>query len=579
MLASLIVPAAGLFRHNETLWARISAAQKIVPFELIIPTYCEISPRLNARIEQLAIAHKFVVIPSPHVGALFQAGTELARGEWCIWLHDDALPEHVGALIQRLTEMPGLNVPIVKRSHNVDQAEGSPFTTRPIDRCCLAFETEVYRSSKLNVSEFAIDGYQVAVQYAFAELGHPVFIQGAKISHEGSQTLCNGVEEDYEALFAADMRKVSAVMGTYAENRQRPAIPRIIPRGLLPDGHEGGPVDVTSPDVHELVNLYDAEEFKYKGKTYGRVNMGDRYSIPPIMDTYDVALIDHMGLGDALMHTSAVWHFKQLYPHVQFRCFSYGSAAYISSRSSAWDEVITLQAGEMIPSAARVWNVANGTEGTPHFGFRELGIESLVPMADRRMAPYKIGPDVTIKGLEDLERPNIIGIQLNGGWVHKRYAHVEDLVEELEARGFSPVYFGTVDGLELSDRYPRIHTPTLDDFAYALQHLRGWIGFDSGASYLANSIGIPAVMMFASHDPAGLIGGCGANAPYDAIWPAKPHVCAKKFGISCREIKGAAFKFYGSCGLRDGAGADCLDEISPRVLVDHVVNLLSRVTK
>lgn len=578
-MISLIVPAAGLFRHNETLWTRIAADQTILPFELVIPVAGEISPRLKGRLAQLKVGHRFVVIPSTNVGALLEAGIHGSRGDWLVWLHDDALPDHVAALLRKLTEREGggLRVPIVRKSHNVDQAEGKPITTRPIDRSCFAFRRDEYTSLELDVSRFAIDGYQVAIQAAYARRGIPVWIEGARISHEGSQTLCNAAEEDWNALFQEDMRIAAETMGTYAEADQRPAIPRLIPAGLIPEGYEHGQaIDVTSPDVDELVNLYDSSRFTYKRETYGRVTMGDRFSIPPIMDTYDVALVKNMGFGDLLMHSSAVWHFKQLYPWVRFRVFTYSGPAIQARRVEAFDDVIELKAGDSIPSTAREWDVANGLEGTPIRGFRELGIEELVPIGVRRMSPYRILDERTI----DVELPaNSIGIQLNGGWLHKRYGHANELAGILEAQGFTPVFFGTAGGIETDPRFLRISTPTLDDFAAHLAKLSAWIGFDSGASYLANALGIPSVWIFASHDPRGLIGACGANAAYRTIWPALPLVCARRHGISCRPFGGAAFAGYGKCGLRlEQPGAECLDSIDPRILAGEVVNLLEEFT-
>lgn len=578
-MISLIVPAAGLFRHNETLWTRIAADQTILPFELVIPVAGEISPRLKGRLSQLKVGHRFVVIQSTNVGALLEAGIHGSRGDWLVWLHDDALPDHVAALLRKLTEREGggLRVPIVRGSHNVDQAEGRPITTRPIDRSCFAFRRDEYAELELDVSGFAIDGYQVAIQSAYARRGVPVWIEGARISHEGSQTLCNAAEEDWNTLFQEDMKLAAASMGTYAEADQRPAIPRLVPAGLIPEGYEpGDPIDVTSPDVDELVNLYDSKRFRYKGQEYGRVTMGDRFTIPPILDTYDVAFLKNMGFGDMLMHSSAIWHFKQIYPHVRFRVFTYRGPAIQARRVEAIDDVIELKAGDSIPSTAREWNVSNGLEGTPHLGFRELGISDLIPPKMRRMSPYRILDDRTV----DVELPaGSIGIQLNGGWSHKRYSHVNELARILADQGFNPVFFGTIGEIETDPRFLRLETPTLDDFAAHVAKLSAWIGFDSGASYLANALGIPSVWLFASHDPEGLIGACGANAAYRAIWPALPLVCARRFGISCRPFPGAGFAGFGECGHRlDGKGADCLDAVDPHFLAAEVVNLLEEFT-
>ena len=581
-LISIVTPSAGLFRHNEPLWAALGAAKTSVAFEVIVPCYGSPSARLATRLAQLSIPHRFVSVGESEgkIGPLFDAGTKMAVGDTVVWLHDDALP--VGDFAAFLRELvrfhpgEGLRVPRVTGSHNLDQATlvgGLGFTTRYVDRACIAFPRAVYIACGIDVSAYAIDGYQIAVQAAMAREGFTAALSTACLDHVGGATLIGLPAQDYAKLFEADTHAVSGVLGTYVEQDQRPAVPRIIPAGLKRDIDFFFESDI---DPLDAVNSYDQDTFRYRGERCGRITMGDRYTIPPLLDVYDVGLVQWMGIGDTLMHSSACYHFKKLYPHVRFRVFCPEHVSHVVSRlPAAYDQIVVLKEGDSYPPTARIWNVANGIEGTPIFGFEQLGISDLVPFEERRMAPY------TRRSIEFPVLPGgprRIGIQLNGGWKHKRYTHADALADEVEALGFTPIFFGTLD-VPLSGRHARIQTPTLDDFAGCLLQLDGWIGFDSGASYIANSLGIPSVWMFASHNPGGLIESCGAAAPYRTVWPAKPSECARRHGKTCRPGLGGAFFGSGVCGRKEpDAGAFCLDEIEPGYLAREVVNLISEFT-
>lgn len=581
-LTSLVIPSAGLFRHNERLWAALGAAKAAFPFEVVIPCFDEPSPRLSTRLAQLAIPHRFVVVGENEnrIGELFHAGTNVAIGDVVVWLHDDALPVgEVRAFLRELGRFEpgqGVRVPKVKGSRNSDQAEGpsGPHSTRFIDRACIAFPRSIYYGLGIDVRGYAIDGYQVAVQSHVAREGFTTVVAACSITHEGGATLVALPARNYAELYSADTHKVSGILGTYVEHGQRPAVPRIIPKGVTRDidfYFEDSGFD----DAEEAVNSLDQLYFRYRGEKFTRITKGDRFTIAPLLDVYDVALIQNMGIGDMMMHSSAAYHFKRLFPHVRFRCFCSPGIAYVANRlPGAWDEVIPLTVGETFPQSARVWNVVNGLEGTPLFGFRQLGIGD-IPHEERRMAPY-VRKSIEFPVLPG--GPRRIGIQLNGGWRHKRYARPDDLGDAIADLGFTPIFFGTID-IPLSGRHARVQTPTLDDFAGCLLQLDGWIGFDSGASYIANSLGIPSLWLFASHNPGGLIEACGAAGRYRTIWPAKPSECAKRYGKSCRPGLGGAFFGWGQCGLKPTeGGAPCLDELDPLFLAQEVVNLAMEFT-
>jgi ADP-heptose:LPS heptosyltransferase len=574
-MISFVIPAAGLFRYNEPLWALIAAAKPSFAFEVVIPTTAPVSPRLVARLAQLGITYKLVVLEDPGagVGMLFDRGTRMAIGDICIWLHDDALPKTdlrtFARAIADFRPGEGLRVPIVAGAINIDQHEfkEGQITTRFIDRCSLAFRRAEFLDLGITTEKFSIDGYQIALQSAFANAGQAVGIAGVSVDHEGGATLINVQDRDYGSLFESDTREISRILGTWVEHGARPAVPRIIPAG-----REHLEDLLFCEDPLRTINENRNTEFTYRGVKYGRITMGNQFAIPPLIDVYDVALVAATGIGDAIMHTSAVHHFKELYPDVRFRLFTYGNVADLSRRFDVWDQVIKLAPGEGLPPSARVWNVANGIEGTPIFGFKDLGINGMIPKHERRTSRYVRhggqAPDFPAG------RP-LVGIQLNGGWKHKRYAHPEALADALYAQGFYPMFFGTLE-IRIDSEFPRIHTKDLDTFAACLEQLSAWVGFDSGASYLANSLGIPSVLMFASHNPGGLIEACGAAGPYQTIFPAKQGQCAMIHGKSCRPGLGGAFFGWGTCGLKEPeAGAVCLDEIPPEFLAQEVVNLLA----
>lgn len=579
-LVSLIVPSAGLYRFNEKLWPMLAAARAGFAFELIIPTD-EVSPRLTTRLAQLRIPHKFTQSRSnAGVGELFWIGSAMASGDYLVWMHDDFMP--VGSFSQFLKKLiqfgegVGVCVPRIAGSANPDQCQPNPpkLTTRYIDRSAFAFPRDLFFDSSDRAKHFSIDGYQIAIQAMAAERGLGVQITEASGAHMGGSTLVNVPGRDYSTLLESDVQQLARMLGTYVENNHRPAVPRIIPKGR----EYGGDVffDPSGELPDEIINTFDNREFLYRGEKFGRVTMGDRYSIPPLMDVYKIGLVAHTGLGDLLMHSAAPHHFRELYPDIRIELYTYGFNAYVANRLEAWDSVIALKRGDPLPPGVRIWNVANGNEGTPGFGFRDLGIDSAVPVESRRMSVYRR------KTADYSPLPGTgpkIGIQLHGGWSHKRYRQQNELAAAIADLGFSPIFFGQDNPYSFNLEFLWQKTPTLDDLAGCMMQLDGWVGFDSGGSYLANSLGIPTVWLFASHNPGGLIESCGANAPYKTIWPNLVGYCARVYGKTCRSGHGGAYFGAGTCGRNHPEhGAECLSEIHPTIIAREIVNLISEVS-
>jgi len=535
--------------------------------ELLIINDKPFAPRLLALLASLDLHFKAVKASSNRIGEMMAVGVSAASKETCVWMHDDVEVD-LDLLFKLGSKMAA--VPIVKGSHNRDQASGGTWTTRPVDRCMMVFDTETVKKQAGRLCGFEIDGYQVAAQRILAEAGVFPEILPLIASHEGSATLCNVSDRDYQDAFKRDMEALARVCGVHMEHGQRPAISRILP-------FPRKDVHILSGEVDPLdeINQVDAKSFVWKREVYGRVTMGDSYSIPPLMDTYVMALPDGTGIGDAIMHGSAVDHFKRLYPHIKTICYIVkGGPSVVCQRMPCFDQVVELYQTQEIPSNARTWNIANGVEGTADHGFFELGIDN-IPIQERMLPVIKPGGEDTSDDLGDFA----VGIQLNGGWIHKRYSRADELADLLHREGFQPVFFCTDDGIRSDPRFPRYGDGPLDRFMHQIKRLRCWVGFDSGASYIANAVGTPSVWLYATHNPSGLIGSCGARTPYRTIWKDQPPLCAARYRMSCRPFEGCAVDRPDRCFHRNGGpGANCLDEIEPTEILKHVTELTGHAT-
>jgi len=431
-------------------------------------------------------------------------------------------------------------VPAIAGSYNADQAgAGGCVTTRPIDRGALMMP-RCYIGPHQFGQGYARDGFQVEMQASLAKQGF-----GALVAN--NVPLERTVPDEPGDDVPGDMQRLAAALGTYTEHRgTRLALPRILPV-------QQGEMDLppSREMAEDIINTSGHSLYRYGGISYKRIAIGDRYSILPLLTRYSLYLSRWMGLGDALMFTAAFRELKLRRPDIQLAVWSYGYAKEVFHRCPDVDEVHDLGARQRPPADACDWTVGNSIEGTAQIGFWALGMDDAV---DRRMS---FAPNACI-GI-DTVRPQI-GIGLHGNWMHKRYKHWQSVVDILKEKGYEVLALGqgAVDTPKGTfDLQHRCNS--LDDMAGFLGGLRGFIGFDSGPTYMANALGIPTVWLFATHDPRGLIDGCGGAAPYEVIKGWGPTKCLEKHGRSCRHSSGGP----SVCPLRNAAGADCLDEIDP----------------
>jgi hypothetical protein len=267
------------------------------------------------------------------------------------------------------------------------------------------------------------------------------------------------------------------------------------------------------------------------------------------------------------MATASFRAFKTLYPDVSIRVFAGNDMIATVMRHCPFiDKVEVVSQHSQVPPTAVDWGVANGIEGTTFYGFWALGIEDF---AGPRKMSFEIDEERRPQGM-------VAGIQLHGGWPSKQYRHWKELGHALQSLGFEVRCFGQQEKLRSEaalEGFQVIDTPGLENFARELNKLAVWIGFDSGGSYLANALGVPSVWLWATHDPAGLIGGCGDAGSWEAIWRGKPVKCFEMHGISCR----FPVSSVGQCPFRgDKPGADCIDEIEVNEILDATIRVMAK---
>lgn len=564
-MISLVIPTAGFYRHNERLWEQIGEAQaEGIDLEAIFVVGGTIAPAFQAALSKAAITGHILTCGVPfRAGAAIAIGLAHASHETVVCMHDDIQVKEFTRLLAELKaglKDTDIAVPVLEQSANPDQ-ERATFrvgkTTHYIDRGCFAVRRSAFSEFLPGLGAFEIDGYGAAIQWNSATRGRTVnVVDCGTITHIGSATLGDMMTtEAYAEAFRRDMANLAGQMGVPVELDSRPAMPRILPKRAA--YWEPYPI---SKGQEYLINEVDAVDFHYQGRTEPRIKLGDRFSIPSFMDKYELALVRHTGLGDALMATASLTLFKQKNPMVEIHVYANGISAEVMRKCPAVDKVFSVVDWRQIPVSAVDWSVANGSEGTPAFGFFALGLQ------------YCSGSPMSISAARQVtpgEKP--IGIQLHGGWKTKHWSKAIELGKRLIEGGNEVRFFGEHGDIpeELNRFSLAGKIGGLDGLIHEIGSLAAWVGFDSGPSYLANAIGIPTVWLFSTHDPRGLIGLCHTAAPYETIWRGWPVKCFEEHGISCRHPHQG-----GSCPLRTGLGANCVDDIS----VDEVIEKLKLIT-
>lgn len=557
MKLTIVVASDGLTPETEVFWAQLEAAMSRAtsPVQLIVATG---SDRLKRRIASKFFCPMVFVEPAECKGSTWNRCAQRALADIVIFWDDHVHASDAESLAKAMDAMCNFGpycVPTIAGSYNADQAGvGGCITTRPIDRGVLMMP-RCYIGPHQFGQGYARDGFQVEMQASLAKQGF-----GALVAN--NVPLERSVPDEPGGDVPGDMHRLATALGTHTEHRgTRLALPRILPvqQGIfdLPPSRE---------IAEDVINTSGHSFYNFGGATHKRIAIGDRFSILPLLTRYSLYLSRWMGLGDALMFTAAFRELKLRRPDIRLSVWTYGYAKEVFHRCPEVDDLYDLGDRKRPPIDACDWTIGNAIEGTAQIGFWALGMEDA---KDRKMS-FVPKPCATCH----TDRPRI-GIGLHGNWMHKRYEHWQQVVDALIEKGYDVLAFGqgaceTPKGaIDLQHR-----CLSLDHMAGYLTDLKGFIGFDSGPTYMANALGIPTVWLFASHDPRGLIDGCGAAAPYEVIKGWGPTRCLEQHGRSCRHNSGGP----SVCPLRNASGADCLDEIDPQRVVLALESVTERAT-
>lgn len=492
-------------------------------------------------------------------GAALRAARN-ASGSHVVFWQEGASLQGAAEVVRQLASYP-FAVPVFADSSNPDQRpSGGVFpwiTTRWIDERVFALSREVLDGSRGWNEAFRRHGFALDLQARLALLGIKVtVVPTAPIASEPSPS-----EDEPE-----DWQRTCLALGAPMDFNGRPIRPRILP----PSDPKAKPIEVNSENVLRYVNEAPAELYRIRDRVFQRILTGDGYALPPLMDSYSFAMHPRAGLGDALMVTSGLAVFNAAFPRVRIRAYARGGAAEVLERCPAVSEVVRYSRPEELPSEALHWNLMAMPVGSSHFAYAILGLSA-----------YR-GPKRMVFRPRPLDLPQVpggtIGIQVRGGASSKYYSKWPELVRAIRESGRKALVFPMgydgppPEGLE--DCFLTAETPTVDHLAHYVKGLSGWIGFDSGPSFMANALGIPTVWLCATHDPGTLIGGCGDAAPWTAIWRKWQARCAETHGITCRKGFGVPTGPWGACAIREGRGADCIDDIS----VEEILRALDSLT-
>lgn len=362
-----------------------------------------------------------------------------------------------------------------------------------------------------------------------------------------------------------------------------------------------------SPNLQEAVNLVCGKQVIIpEGNSYSQayplLKLGETQSIVPLMKEVHLSAYRLAGLGDTMMFTAAIRAFHERYPSLEIHL-------YISNWFEIWqngfDYLRVHDYREGVPNASIDLCVNNGREGTPQGAFEALSIGDY-PLEQRKMN-YLVtaqendkANDTLYRKMKCFNRP-VIGLQAHGGWPSKAWAQMECFAFEAAQSGYTVLLFGQrknednphhqkrdyklcaidVPAIKGENIYDLIgQTNNLRELAAMINQCNAWVGFDSGPSYLANAIGIPSVLLYGTHDPQGLIGECGANMPYKAIWRRWPF---NHPDCECRGTKensdlgtggqSCTRRIASEAGIR--VGSACLDDISAWEVLNAVKELLN----
>ena len=292
------------------------------------------------------------------------------------------------------------------------------------------------------------------------------------------------------------------------------------------------------------------------------------------------------GMGDSVMATGAMGALADKFPSVLFD-------VYVAQYPEVfWNLPFVRRVLYGHDGDARIIPLLCHTSpgdteyGTLYTAYRGLNVLD-VPTSERRLRFVHHGNDLEWARTELEERgwrpgEPTIGVQLTGGKRTKSWKHSMQFCRMLRNKGWQVVVTHTEPVDVREDRII-----FMCDFYNAralasVQHyMSAYVGFDSGPSWLAAASGIPSLWLFSATDPDNLIRIGGANAPYGVIWPHWEAACLDAFGRSCRTEPGWDYRLEGStCPFfYGGAGADCLNSVSPFLVYDQLLLLLEEAGK
>lgn len=508
-------------------------------------------------------------------------------------------------------------------------------TTEYVSSACFAIKTDFLKSYDIAWS-YHYNGYAAEIQAVLAEQGMHIVVQPeAVIEHLGHKT--------FSSSCGSDVAFDTAVKGLVKYDREMLAYKMnwTHPKGRI-TGIEVDRAQVSNfllqltddtreqicyslewrisvnrqdnirvhysnhPTIEHAINLTSARTIIDAGTYIEPVfTLGSIQSIPPLMNDLHLGCYRWTGLGDMIMLTAVLKSFHERYPHIQIHLYNRNWKELFITE----DWITFHDALDAIPDFALDVTVLNGNEGAVDFQFDVLGLHDIEPQ-DRKMFYHFTKEEQATWGIPRKHRSEghlRIGLQLHGGWLTKYWDKWEQFIALCESSGHEITVFGQ-NRPEDNPHYNQLGDKklgasllkvgelnctnaigsykTVRQLACAMQEMDVMVGFDSGPLYLANASGIPTVWLFATHDPDGLIGICGANAPYTALWRQMPGICHQK-GSSCRDWSDSGNYTSGgpTCGKRitrddpHPIGADCLDEITPGEVLNAVKILLSEVNR
>jgi len=225
------------------------------------------------------------------------------------------------------------------------------------------------------------------------------------------------------------------------------------------------------------------------------------------------------GLGDSLMHTPFIRHFRRDPAVTRLRCVVPERAAPLFMHNPHLDELIPCPARELPLWAAEE---EDGDVFAPYFQFARCEITAEGVTAEARRGWLKDDEHISLHIIRRTARR--YGLTLDN-WLPEIFvtsadeAAAEGLRTELQA-GSGPVVLNTRSASRDKD-YPDWPLPPLQVAAALFRLAACVVTSDSFAAHVAAAVGTPAVVLFGPTDPAAF------------GYPEHSQLTADHFGVCC----------------------------------------------